>query len=113
MDLDPIDLSKLDPGIRNFVAFLRSKGFNTTDSGDGKSKPLDEETLPWPHVFITCAPEALQEVAQRLASAMTSAGLTVEPGDIQGTYDPAQPTTAVIALVDDEERYMTQFTWAS
>lgn len=36
--IDDIKYEELDIGIRNLVRLLRSKGFETTDSGDGKSK---------------------------------------------------------------------------
>lgn len=46
-----IDYSLLDPGIVGAVRFLRQHGFNTTDSGDGYTKPKDERTIEGPHVF--------------------------------------------------------------
>lgn len=120
--LPPLDLSKLDPGVRAFVAFLRSKGFETTDSGDGVTKKPSEDddttVLPWPHVFIVTRAEDLRSECDRLWQAMHDAGLSVEPGDIQGTYDPSQEhpekgPIGVIALVDDEDRYIRSFSWLS
>jgi hypothetical protein len=35
---DDLDYSQLDPNIRQVVRFLRSRGFETTDSGDGRWK---------------------------------------------------------------------------
>lgn len=46
-----IDYSLLDPGIVDAVRFLRQHGFNTTDSGDGYTKPKSERTIEGPHVF--------------------------------------------------------------
>lgn len=43
----------LDPGIEALVLALRSQGFNTTDSGDGYSKPPDERVFECRHVIIT------------------------------------------------------------
>ena len=40
----------LDPGIRDLVVYLRSCGFETTDSGDGVSKPDDERVFQVPHI---------------------------------------------------------------
>lgn len=51
--LPDIDYVLLDPGIIGAVRFLRHHGFNTTDSGDGYTKPLDERTIEGPHVFCT------------------------------------------------------------
>jgi len=110
-----IALNELDPGVRNFVGFLRSKGFNTTDSGDGESKPEEARIMPWPHVFISVpgAEQNLIPESQRLLVEMTAAGLDVQPGDIQATYDPTQGSMGIIQLVDDEERYIRQFQWWS
>lgn len=45
--------SALDPGVRDLVLALRSAGYETTDSGDGVSKPqVDGCTLPFLHVYI-------------------------------------------------------------
>ena len=48
------DPTALDPGIRDVVRYLRGKGYETTDSGDGVSKPASwfetGEALPFPHV---------------------------------------------------------------
>ena len=40
----------LDPGIADVVQRLREAGFETTDSGDGVSKPNMECAMPFPHV---------------------------------------------------------------
>lgn len=49
-------IDELDPGIAAVVRLLREAGFDTTDSGDGVSKPQDwyesGEALPFPHVFV-------------------------------------------------------------
>lgn len=120
--LPPLDLATLDPGVRPFVAFLRSKGFRTTDSGDGVTKRPSEDdeacVLPWPHVFIAVPVADLIAETDRLWKTMTDAGLSVEPGDIQATYDPTQEhpelgPIGVIALVDDEDRYIRSFSWLS
>lgn len=59
MESTPLDPAELDPGIRNLVMALRAAGYNTTDSGDGVSKPKDwyesGEALPYPHVAIVLA----------------------------------------------------------
>ena len=50
---EPALLAGLDPGIRVLVWFLRSHGFDTTDSGDGVSKDPDPtEVWPAPHVHM-------------------------------------------------------------
>lgn len=47
------EASALDPGVRDLVIALRDAGFETTDSGDGVSKPqVDGCTLPFLHVYV-------------------------------------------------------------
>lgn len=48
--MEAIDYSQLDPGIRDTVQRLREAGFETSDSGDGVSKPADQIEIPFPHV---------------------------------------------------------------
>lgn len=40
-----VKYSALDPGIVDTVRLLRDEGFNTTDSGDGVSKPPEGRTF--------------------------------------------------------------------
>lgn len=51
---DSFNAADLDAGIRAVVLWLRAGGFDTTDSGDGVSKPAASyasgEALPFPHV---------------------------------------------------------------
>lgn len=57
-----------DPGIRETVRWLQANGFNTTDSGDGKTKPEDQRALgDIPHVFMVIEPrERIFDEASRL-----------------------------------------------
>lgn len=75
-------LAKCDPGIRDTVAWLRSLGFNTTDSGDGKTKRRIIDAgyaLPEPHVFMVVSPRHAIDDARRLWSfAKGIAGTRVE-----------------------------------
>lgn len=41
-----------DPGIRTLVRWLRERHYDTTDSGDGITKPDVGRVLDFPHVFI-------------------------------------------------------------
>jgi hypothetical protein len=50
--MSEFDYTQLDPGIRDTVRRLRHYDFNTTDSGDGVSKPADARTFHEPHVHI-------------------------------------------------------------
>jgi hypothetical protein len=103
----PIDLQALDPGIRETVRRLREAGFDTSDSGDGRSKPADPvEVLDFPHVAIRASASSLIGEAERLRFFLSDAGLTVEPFGmepepekrigIQASYDPSNGSAIVL-----------------
>ena len=107
--LTDADYEKLDPGIRRLVQLLVENDFETTDSGDGKTKlaefggDLDGEILDTPHVFIGLDPDAfaLRET-DRIRDVLRDAGVPVEPGDVQLSYDPADESCIVMVLgIDD------------
>ena len=109
--MSDIDYSKLDPGIRKTVRWLRSEDFDTCDSGDGVSKPADHRNLDVPHVFMQVAPELLVAEADRLASFLASLGIHVQeqgPEEdgapcIAASYDPASKVAILVLVgVDDE-----------
>lgn len=111
-DFDP---EELDPGVRRLVLWLRGLGFDTTDSGDGRTKlaaGFDEgSALPYPHVAICVEPENLVRDADRLADLLQEEhGIEVgptppEPPDpprIEASYDPSTGTAMLLLLhVDD------------
>lgn len=74
----------LDPGIRGVVTWLREQGYNTTDSGDGRSKAdliAAGHVLPFPHVFMRAEPfhaVRMDERADELAHKLRELG--IEPG---------------------------------
>ena len=51
-----LDYNSLDPGIRDVVRELNRLGYDTTDSGDGVSKPEMGCAMPFRHVVVV-APE--------------------------------------------------------
>lgn len=75
----------LDPGVRRLVVWLRSHGFETTDSGDGKTKfehgfTDDDCIVTYPHVAMKVQPDKLVSEADRLCALLESEhGLIVEP----------------------------------
>lgn len=112
-ELSAEDLAALDPGIRRTVVLLRSWGFDTRDSGDGRSKAdWAAGRVNWvapPSVTMQVEPEALVSEARRLREALHHEGIDVpEQGPdegalaIQASYDPGSDV-AVLALygVDD------------
>ena len=96
--MDDFDASKLNPGIRRTVCWLRSMGFNTTDSGDGETHDHDCDR---PYAYVSM--RGGQEDADRLRRVLLHAGIPVQSsaeawgggGDqpagvhINYTYDPA------------------------
>lgn len=70
--METLDPAILDPGIRDLVMALRDAGWNTTDSGDGYSKPQswydDGDAQPFKHVYIAggCHPMFMVDNADLL-----------------------------------------------
>jgi hypothetical protein len=106
-----LDLDTLDPGIRRTVAWLRSLGFDTTDSGDGVAKPTggDECAEATPHVYMRIEYRMLFSSVERLMGNVEHVlGVKVVPHGheggvwLQATYDPGDGST-VMSLhgVDD------------
>ncbi len=103
--MNPIDLDALDPGIRRTVAWLRSLGYDTSDSGDGKTKVGSMEcALDFPHVAIRLQfSHDLASTANELWSDLGKAGITVESGMIVASYDPADSSVVILLSgIDDE-----------
>lgn len=75
----------LDPGIEELVELLRSHGFETTDSGDGVSKPEDARVFDVPHIFATVASKDMVSEADRLQALLESEGYHWL---VEATYSP-------------------------
>lgn len=102
--MDDLNYDELDPGIRRTVRWLRSLGYETCDSGDGKTKPA--QGLTWEdcvrdmaHVCISHphGGHSLPRAAEVLLQRLEAIGIRVGPigheidgmASIQATYDPA------------------------
>lgn len=114
----PDDVVKqLDPGIRNLVVYLRALGFETTDSGDGYSKPADERVFHTPHVAMRCEPWRIVEASDHLLLAvrqfvenLKNRGddlqtaddwrLTVGDWHIETSYCPNDKSCVMLAMYD-------------
>jgi hypothetical protein len=93
-----VPYADLDPGIREVVRLLQSWSYVTTDSGDGVSKPQDEDTRPYPHVTmrVTGATQAIYLVKRLAGVGIRCVSVTEAfmSGDrpsapcMQFTYDP-------------------------
>jgi hypothetical protein len=72
----PMNYDELDPGIRDTVRRLRDAGFDTTDSGDGVSKPKDwyesGEAMPFLHVAAATSPDVMIAQAHRMQQVLGS-----------------------------------------
>lgn len=94
---------QLDPGIREVVRFIRSEGYVTTDSGDGKTKPPGPDVLPYPHVAcqVPVMPSVITHADHlRRLMQMGEAIGKVPPGwQVQLTYDPATDHTRTIVML--------------
>jgi hypothetical protein len=97
----------LDPGIVPTVLWLRSHGFETTDSGDGSKADTMECAWPCPNVVIQVEPRDLISETNRLRNLVTGLGLAVKPMtedmdpqhvEIQATYDPADEVAIILVL---------------
>lgn len=60
------DYDALDIGVRDVVRRLHEQGFETTDSGDGRSKPPEQREMDFPHVAVAVQPELMIPEAHRL-----------------------------------------------
>lgn len=96
--MSQVDCSTIDPGIRQVVKFLRDQcGLNTTDSGDGTSKPMGEDScaLPFPNVFAVVEdPDRLIKACRKVATLLWEQGVRVVPTpEHMGTIEPG---TAIV-----------------
>lgn len=110
--MSDIDLNELDPGCRNFVAFLRDHQFDTTDSGDGSKYPEMECALEFPMVAIQCETDQLISESKRLLQLLTEHGLYVEFGMIQSSHDPTTDY-ALIVILDENDKFIKTWQYSS
>lgn len=76
-------LEQLNPGIRMMVQWLREMGFDTRDSGDGRTHQFECD-LPIPYVHIMVEPAKLVEETDRLMRLLAKVGIEIEPCDEEG-----------------------------
>lgn len=96
--VDPLsgeEASRLDPGIREIVLRLREWGFQTTESGDGVSKPSTRyasgEALPFPHVWCATTKADLLPEANRLQTCLGRSWL------VEASYAPTDGSCRLFA----------------
>ena len=107
--MNDINVQALDPGIREIVVKLREAGFETTDSGDGASKPAPGIVIPFPHVVIVTpfphvviksSPPNLNDDADRVYSFLAKENLMNfgNFGKVEATYDPADHSAVILVM---------------
>src|SRR4051812_36068008 len=78
--------------MRVLVAWLNSKGFLTTDSGDGITNVQAgmEGALDFPHVFMVVSPDKLVSEARRLVQQLEREGFIFDGVSryVEATYNP-------------------------
>jgi len=106
-----LDPDTLNPGVRRLVMWLRAQGFDTVDSGDGKTH---QHTCDRGHPYVSIQvnnPEDLVRESMRLTALLREVGVNVEPVclepdvvSIQATYDPADEIGVIdlIGLTDEK-----------
>lgn len=109
---------ELNPGIRRTVEWLNSLGFETSDSGDGKTNVEIgmEEALPFSHVIIIVTPEKLVEETRRLRDVLQSKGIRIdaiamdmELPSIQASFDPVDEIGIIfLSGVDDQKLFTSK-----
>lgn len=106
----------ITPGIRQLVAWLNSKGFETTDSGDGVTNVEAgmECAMATPNVAIAVSPDVLVSETRRLFSLLVSE-LKVAVSRInedastvmiQATFDPGDESAVIMLTgLDDHKAF--------
>jgi hypothetical protein len=106
--LAQIDYETLNPGIRKLVRILRDAGFNTVDSGDGRTH---EHVCDREYAYVSIRvgePQHLIDKSRALQVLLAGLGVSIqeigleERPCIQATYDPANNLAMIdLAYVDD------------
>jgi hypothetical protein len=121
MPLDQKTIDGLDPGIRKTVVWMNTLGYETTDSGDGKTKPaqgltLEDGVRPEAHVCIPFDREDQMHWygwVDRLMWHMRALSISVVPVGhpdgvwLQMTYDPVTGRAILDVVHLDDERLLS------
>lgn len=68
--------TEINPGISRTVEWLQKRGFQTVDSGDGKTHDFDCD-LPYPYVHIRVSKQRLIVTADRLKRLVEKRGVYI------------------------------------
>lgn len=110
-------MKNLNPGIKKLVHFLRSRGFDTCDSGDGRTRDYECDR-DHAYVAMMCEPEVMVREAHRLHRTVQEVleiplGALNEEGTtpcVEAAYQPAWGDFAILELLnvrDDDVDWST------
>ncbi len=103
VSVNGVNYDELDPGIRATVRWLRANGFETIDSGDGKTKQdwiAEGAALDFPHVHMQTKRATLLDEADRLDRLLAAHHID---GLIEATYSPGSPSVISLSNVSDAD----------
>ncbi len=101
------DYDQLDPGIRGVVRVLHQNGYETTDSGDGVTKPAAgwpaKELIDGPHVAVRVPDGAdIRDWSGRLLATLRWDAKDTSKLHIETTFSPTDGmTTCLVCGLDD------------
>lgn len=102
--MDDLNYDELDPGIVEVVRYLRQRGYDTTDSGDGLTKyqrGIAEEGdpcyMPVPHVVCLLTPNHRHLIASAGLLRVLLVGQFGEGWNVQASYDTKDGKTLLFA----------------
>lgn len=93
----------LDPGITKLVHLLNRYKYNTCDSGDGVSKPVEAQTVEGPHVVMRLS--GIAEVSNQMSQLVNFLrwNKVSVPYEISVTYATEGPTLMMLCGVSDKD----------
>ena len=93
-----LNYSALDPGIRETVRWLNDLGYNTSDSGDGVTKPAVGRVFDFPHVVVVLQnKERIAHNADLIARALKQKGIECDglEVEVEGVYLAGQQSASI------------------
>jgi hypothetical protein len=91
-----MDYDQLDTGIREIVRTINLRGYATSDSGDGCSKPAHPDVLPFAHVAVPSNPLYMVAAANHLFLALDNDPKIPIGFQVQASYDPKDRSAIIL-----------------
>jgi hypothetical protein len=102
MSSNDLNVDELDPGIRDLVVYLRARGWNTIDSGDGSKAGTMECALPYRHVAARPRFGLMVPDAHQFLAALRDAEPDTE-WHVDATYSPNDGESIVFGYEKDPD----------